>query len=51
MGIKLLSSAFFINFWFLVPVSRGAANARFAPPADAHGTYHLPLVMQKQRVR
>jgi len=24
------------KFWFLVPISKGG-NARFAPPADAHG--------------
>ena len=25
------------KIWFLVPISSGGANARFAPPADAHG--------------
>jgi len=24
------------KFWFLVPISKGRANARFAPPSDAH---------------
>jgi len=36
IGIKLLTSVFFLYFWFLIPISRGRKCPFLPPPADAH---------------
>jgi len=36
IGIKMATLGFSRNIWILIPISRRGANARFAPPSDAH---------------